>query len=427
MIVNGNPIVKGQPRAAPRESGADSGRRQAPRCSEGDARPAPRSWAPESSASGCKSRSRCCGPTRRCATPTSRCWPRGSAPTTWSLIADAYARHCADLFSLEMWGGATFDTSMRFLKESPWQRLDDCCARRCPNILFQMLLRASSAMGYANYPDNVVRGVRQGSGRGGNRRLPHFRRAQLDAEHAGGDGRGPARPAPSAKRPSATRATSSIRKRPKYNLKYYVELAKELEQMGATSWRSRIWRACCKPHAAAKLVKALEGRDRHSDPLPHARHGRRAGGVDPEGGRGGTRHRRRRAGPDVGRHVAAEPQHAGRGAAVHAAGTEPRRGVARRDFRVLARGARVLHAVREPRCSPRGADLYQHEMPGGQYTNLFQQAQGAGLASRWLEVCRVYADVNQLFGDIVKVTPTSKAVGDMALFMVANDLSCARA
>ncbi len=214
-------------------------------------------------------------------------------------IADAYARLCPQLFSLEMWGGATFDTSMRFLKEYPWQRLAEL-RERIPNILFQMLLRASNAVGYTNYPGQRRAGVRQGGGRRrastssasstrstGCRTCSVAMDAVLESRRAL---RG---------RPSATPATSSIPTRPKYNLKYYVELAKELEKMGAHILAIKDMAGLCKPYAAELLVKTLQAGNRHPDPLPHARHQRRAGRRRAQGGRGRRGHRRRGHRPAV--------------------------------------------------------------------------------------------------------------------------------
>ena len=124
-------------------------------------------------------------------------------------IAEAYARLCHGLFSIEMWGGATFDTAMRFLKESPWQRLADL-RDKIPNILFQMLLRGSNAVGYANYPDNVVKEFVREAAEAGHRPVSHLRFVELGPQHARGHGGGAKRAERSAKRPSATRATSSI-------------------------------------------------------------------------------------------------------------------------------------------------------------------------------------------------------------------------
>ena len=336
-------------------------------------------------------------------------------------IADFYARHCSQLFSLEMWGGATFDTAFRFLKESPWQRLT-ILREKIPNILFQMLLRASSAVGYSNYPDNLVKGfVKEAADAG----IDVFRifdalnntdsmRVAIDAvlgtqaicEAAicySGD----------ILNPSRTR----------YDLKYYVKLAKELEKMGTHILAIKDMAGLCKPHAASLLVKTL----RQEIGIPIHFHTHDTGGIQAAAILNAA---------DVGLDIAD-----GAVASMSGGTSQPNLNTLVEDLRFTPRDPGLdplaLDAISEfwretrefytPFASPvltAGSDLYQHEMPGGQYTNLFQQAQALGLASRWPEVCRVYAQVNQLFGDIVKVTPTSKAVGDMALFLVASDLSC---
>lgn len=336
-------------------------------------------------------------------------------------IADAYAHNCADLFSLEMWGGATFDVSMRFLKESPWDRLA-LLREKIPNILFQMLLRASSAMGYANYPDNVVElCVRETAAAGMDvfrifdalNWLPNMRVAMEAVQQT------------DAICEAAICYTGDILnpQRPKYDLKYFVKLAKELEKMGAHILAIKDMAGLCKPHAARVLVKAL--RDEIGIPIHFHTHdtgGVQAAailnaaevGLDITDGAiasmsGGTSQ------PNLNTMVeglAFTP----RASTLNAAALD--------EISEFWRETREYYTAFESPVLAAGADLYQHEMPGGQYTNLFQQAQALKLDDRWPEICRLYADVNQLFGDIVKVTPTSKAVGDMALFMVANDLSC---
>ena len=213
-------------------------------------------------------------------------------------------------------------------------------------------------------------------------------------------------------------------KRSKYSLKYYVDLAKELEQTGAHILAIKDMAGLLKPHAAAVLVKALK----EEVGIPIHFHTHDTGGVQAASILNAAE-----AGLDIAD---------GALAAMSGGTSQPNLNTMVEGLRFTPRASNLdaesLDAISEywrearefyqPFESPilaAGADLYQHEMPGGQYTNLFQQAQALGLASRWLEGCRVYADVNQLFGDIVKVTPTSKAVGDMALFLVANDLSCA--
>ncbi len=338
-----------------------------------------------------------------------------------ATIAEAYAQRCADLFSIEMWGGATFDVSMRFLKESPWQRLE-VLRQKIPNILFQMLLRASSAVGYANYPDNVVREcVRESAAAGIDvfrifdalNWTPNMRVAMEAACEAG------------AICEAAICYTGDILDpaRSKYDLKYYVALAKELEQMGAHILGIKDMAGLCKPHAAALLVKTL----REEIDLPIHFHTHDTGGIQAASILGAAE-----AGLDIADAAMASmsggTSQPNLNTLVESLRFTPRAsqldGQALDEISEYWRETREFYAPFESPVLAAGTDLYQHEMPGGQYTNLFQQAQALRLASRWLEVCRVYADVNKLFGDIVKVTPTSKAVGDMALFLVANDLSC---
>ena len=337
-------------------------------------------------------------------------------------IADAYAQLLPELFSIEMWGGATFDTSMRFLKESPWKRLE-LLREKIPNILFQMLLRASSAMGYANYPDNLVElCVREAADAGIDvfrifdalNWTPNMRVAMEAVQKT------------DAICEAAICYTGDILDpaRSKYDLKYYINLAKELEKMGAHILAIKDMAGLCKPHAAEVLVKAL----RDEVDLPIHFHTHDTGGVQASAILNAA---------EVGLDIAD-----GAMAAMSGGTSQPNLNTMIEGLRFTPRAstlssaaldkisdywreAREFYTVFESPTLAAGADLYQHEMPGGQYTNLFQQAHALGLSSQWAKVCKVYADVNQLFGDIVKVTPTSKAVGDMALFLVAHDMSCA--
>ena len=335
-------------------------------------------------------------------------------------IAESYACLLPDLFSLEMWGGATFDTSMRFLKECPWQRLADI-RQAVPNLLLQMLLRSANAVGYTNYPDNVVSEFVKEAAMAG---IDLFRifdalnwadnmRVAMEAVIASG-----------ALCEAAICYTGDITdpRRTKYSLKYYVDLAKQLEKMGAHLLAIKDMAGLCKPFAAEQLVKAL--RAEIGIPIHFHTHdtaGVQAASILNASGQG----------LDIADACMA-PLSGGTSQVnlntiVEALRNSPR------DTRLpgheLDRIAEYWRAVREfylpfeSPVLPAGSDLYQHEMPGGQYTNLFQQARALGLADRWSQVCRVYADVNQLLGDIVKVTPTSKAVGDLALFLIANDMS----
>ena len=341
---------------------------------------------------------------------------------TYDLLqaADAYARLCPHLFSLEMWGGATFDVAMRFLKECPWQRLTQL-RERIPNILFQMLLRASNAVGYTNYSDNVVEAFIEEAADAGIdvfrifdalNSLPNMRVA-IDATLR-----------TDAICEAAICYTGDIldKSRAKYNLKYYVDLAKELESMGAHILAIKDMAGLCKPYAAELLVKTLK--QEVGIPIHFHTH-------DTAGTQVGAVVKASDAGVDI---VDAAMASMSGGTSQPNLNTlvETLR-FTRRDTELAAepldqiseywRVTRQFYTPFEGVALPATADLYDHQMPGGQYTNLYEQARALGLADRWRAVCKLYADVNRMFGDIVKVTPTSKAVGDMALFMVANNLT----
>ena len=337
-------------------------------------------------------------------------------------ISEAYARLTPDLFSLEMWGGATFDTSMRFLKECPWQRLVNL-RERVPNILFQMLLRASSAVGYSNFPDNVVKSFVYESSQAGIdvfrifdalNWLPNMKVA-IEATNKSG---------------MIAEATICYSgdildpSRTKYDLNYYITMAKELESMGAHILCIKDMAGLCKPDAIGILVKELK--QEISIPIHFHTH-------DTAGIQAATILNAGKAKVDIA-DAALAPFSGGTSqpnlnTITEALKFTPR--ATKLNIDALDEIADYWRAVREfytpfeSETLPATADLYKHEMPGGQYTNLYQQARALGLADQWQKVCQVYADVNQLFGDIVKVTPSSKAVGDMALFMVANDLTTA--
>ncbi len=335
-------------------------------------------------------------------------------------IADFYARHASEFFSLEMWGGATFDTSMRFLKESPWQRLTKM-REKIPNILFQMLLRASNAVGYTNYPDNVVKiFVREAADAG----IDVFR--VFDALNWVDN----MQVAMEAVLDSGAICEASIcytgdilnPKRPKYDLKYYIQLAKQLEKMGAHMLAIKDMAGLCKPAAARQLVRALK----QEIGIPIHFHTHDTAGIqaasilaaadedlDIADGAlssmsGGT--------SQVNLNTLVEALRFGPHASQLSTQTLT-------ELSTYWKAVREFYLPFESEALAADGALYEHEMPGGQYTNLYHQARSLGLSDRWAEVCRVYADVNQMFGDIVKVTPTSKAVGDMALFMVAGGLT----
>jgi pyruvate carboxylase len=335
-------------------------------------------------------------------------------------IASRYATDHAGLFSLEMWGGATFDTAMRFLRESPWDRLAQL-RERIPNILFQMLLRAASAVGYTNYPDNVVyEFVRLAAEAGmdvfrifdANNWLPNIKLG-IDAVLKTG-----------AICEAAICYTGDIldARRDKFSLTYFVNLAKELEKLGTHFLAIKDMAGLLKPLAAKKLVKAL--REAVGVPIHFHTH-------DSAGGQ-----------------IASYLLAAEEGVSIVDCAFSPLSGVTsqpslnalveamrfterdtRLSFDALQETANYWEKVRgyyaafETGQLASSAEVYLHEMPGGQYANLYQQAHSLGVGERWHEVGRMYAAVNKMFGDIVKVTPTSKVVGDMTLFMLANNLT----
>jgi pyruvate carboxylase len=333
--------------------------------------------------------------------------------------ADAVAHHLDGLYSLELWGGATFDTAMRFLNEDPWDRLRQLRAR-IPNICFQMLLRGANAVGYTNYPDSVVAGfVRHSAASGMDifrvfdslNYLPNLRVAMeaVQETHAVCE--------------SAICYTGDILdpRRDKYSLKYYVKLAKELERMGAHVLAIKDMAGLCRPYAAEKLVRTL--REEIGLPIHFHTH-------DTSGIAASSVLRAADAGVDVVdlalasmsgstsqpnfNSVVASLQHTPRDTGLN--------------LERLDRLSDYWEAVREhyrpfdtaPRTG--SAEVYLHEMPGGQYTNLKEQASSMGMSHRWPEIARTYAEVNQLFGDIVKVTPSSKVVGDLALFLFSRGI-----
>ncbi|MCR4282475.1 MAG: pyruvate carboxylase [Bauldia sp.] len=335
-------------------------------------------------------------------------------------IAPAYAAALPELLSLECWGGATFDVAMRFLAEDPWGRLVQI-RERVPNILLQMLLRGSNAVGYANYPDNVVKFfVAQAADAG----VDLFRvfdclnwvenmRVSMDAVREAGrlcEG--------------AMCYTGDILdpKRARYDLKYYVGLARELETAGAHIIGIKDMAGLLKPAAARLLISTL----RQETDLPIHLHTHDTSGIS-----AATVIAAVEAGADA--FDAAIDSMSGLtaqpclGALVEAlADTDRDTGLDAEAIRKISfyfEAVRAKYIAFEADFRAGASEVYSHEMPGGQFTNLKEQARSLGLEARWHEVARAYADVNMLFGDIVKVTPSSKVVGDLALTMVASDLT----
>ncbi|MCC5958252.1 MAG: pyruvate carboxylase [Rhodobacteraceae bacterium] len=335
-------------------------------------------------------------------------------------VAPAYAHMLPQLFSMECWGGATFDVAYRFLQECPWQRLRDLRARM-PNLMTQMLLRASNGVGYTNYPDNVVQFfVRQAAETG----VDVFRvfdslnwvenmrvamDAVLDANKVcegticyTGDILNP--------------------ERAKYDLKYYVRMGQDLKAAGAHVLGLKDMAGLLKPASARILIKALK----EDVGLPIHFHTHDTGGIA-----GATILAAAEAGVDAA--DAAMDAFSGNtsqptlGSIVEALRfTDRDTGLDMGAIRKISdywEDVRAHYAAFESAQQAPSSEVYLHEMPGGQFTNLKAQARSMGLEDRWPEVARTYADVNMMFGDIVKVTPSSKVVGDMALMMVSQGLT----
>lgn len=334
-------------------------------------------------------------------------------------IAEPTAKLLPNLFSSEMWGGATFDVAYRFLKEDPWDRLLQL-REKMPNILFQMLLRGANAVGYKNYPDNVIREFVQLSAHAG---IDVFRifdslnwtkgmEVAIDAVRQSGK-----------IAEAAICYTGDINDptRTKFTTAYYKDLAKELENQGAHILAIKDMAGLLKPDAAYRLISELK--DTVDIPIHLHTHDTSGNGIL-------TYTKAIDAGVDI--VDAAVSSMAGMTSqpsmntlyyALEGSERKPQI-----DIRSLEKISYYWEDVRKyyqdfesGMMSPH-TEVYQHEMPGGQYSNLQQQAKGVGLGERWDEVKDMYRRVNLMFGDIVKVTPSSKVVGDMALFMVQNNL-----
>ena len=334
-------------------------------------------------------------------------------------VAPAYATNLPSLFSVECWGGATFDVAYRFLQECPWQRLRDLRAQM-PNLMTQMLLRASNGVGYTNYPDNVVRAFVKEASKG----IDVFRvfdslnwvenmRIAMDAVIDSG------------KICEGTICyTGDILNpdRSKYNLKYYVNMAKNLQEAGAHFLGLKDMAGLLKPAAARQLVKSLK--EEVGLPIHFHTH-------DTSGIAGATILAAADAGVDI--VDAAMDAFSGgtsqpcMGSIVEALHNSERdTGINIENLREISDywgQVRAQYAAFESGLSSPASEVYLHEMPGGQFTNLKAQARSMGMEEKWHDIAETYADVNQMFGDIVKVTPSSKVVGDMALMMVAQNLS----
>lgn len=335
--------------------------------------------------------------------------------------APAYAHLLPDLLSVECWGGATFDVAMRFLKEDPWQRLS-AFREAMPNLLLQMLLRSSNGVGYTNYPDNVVRYFVQQAAEGG---VDLFRvfdslnwvenmRVAMDAVIESGK---------LCEAAICYTGDISDPARTKYDLAYYLAMARELEAAGAHIIALKDMAGLCKPAAATTLIKALK----QETGLPIHFHTHDTSGIAAASVIAAVE-----AGVDAVdlamdalSGLTSQPSFGSVNSAL--AHTPRASGLDQGAVRELSHyweQVRRGYSAFESDIRSGTSDVYIHAMPGGQYTNLREQARGLGVADeRWPDVATAYAQVNEMFGDIVKVTPSSKVVGDMALFMVTGGLT----
>ncbi len=335
-------------------------------------------------------------------------------------IAPVYAQTLPQLFSMECWGGATFDVSYRFLQESPWLRLRNL-REKMPNLMTQMLLRASNGVGYTNYPDNVVhRFVQQAAVSG----VDVFRvfdslnwvdnmRVAIEAVLETGK-----------VCEAAICYTGDILdpNKTKYTLDYYVDMGKQLRDAGAHILGLKDMAGLLKPAAASVLIKALK----EEVGLPVHFHTHDTSGLS-----AATILAAAEAGVDA-VDAAMDAMSGGTSQPCLGSIVESLRNTERdtgldidaiRDINRYWERVRKQYVAFESGLSAPASEVYLHEMPGGQYTNLKAQARSLGLENRWPEIAKTYADVNQMFGDITKVTPSSKVVGDMALLMVSQNLT----
>lgn len=335
-------------------------------------------------------------------------------------IARATSYLAPDLFSLEMWGGATFDVAYRFLKESPWERLDEI-RKRVPNVLLQMLIRGSNGVGYKNYPDNVIRELIQESA---DRGIDVFRifdslNWMKGMEVAIDEVLKTGKVAEACICYSGDILDES---RDKYSLQYYVNKAKEIEKAGAHILGIKDMSALLKPYAAFKLVKALK--NEIEIPVHIHTHDTTGNGVS-------TILMAAEAGADIvdtafNGMSGLTSQPALNSVVAALENTSRDTGIKLDNIQKVSdywSNVRPVYAQFESGLKSTTAEIYKYEIPGGQYSNLKPQVESFGLGHRFNEVKEMFKTVNDMWGDIIKVTPSSKAVGDMAIFMIQNDLT----
>ena len=336
-------------------------------------------------------------------------------------IAEFYSNNLSDLFSIECWGGATFDTSMRFLKEDPWDRLAKI-NQKAPNILKQMLLRGSNAVGYKNYPDNVVKFFVKEAAQAG---IDVFRvfdslnlieNMKVSIEEVRSQNK-------ICEGTICYTNDVTNSKENKYTLKYYINLAKELEKYGSHIIAIKDMAGLCKPSAIKLLIKEL--RNEISLPIHYHTH-------DTSGTSSATVITAIEEGIDIVDLAMDSMSGLTSQPALGSVVTIMKQNHAdpKLDETNIRKASLYWEQVRnnykafETNFKGGSSDVYLHQMPGGQFTNLKEQARSLGITTdKWGLVANMYAEVNKMFGDIIKVTPSSKIVGDMALYMITNDLT----
>jgi len=336
-------------------------------------------------------------------------------------VAEGFAKNHSNVFSMEVWGGATFDVCMRFLQENPWERLEKL-RKAMPNVLLQMLLRGSNGVGYTAYPDNLIeKFVEQSWEKGVDifRVFDSLNWMQSIApaiEHVRKRTNGLAE--------GAISYTNDVLnpKNKKYNIKYYIQLAKDIENAGAHILALKDMAGLLKPYAAYELISALKSEIN----IPIHLHTHDTSSIQ-----SATYLKAIEAGVDVvdvalGGMSGLTSQPNFNSIVEMLRFNERENNI---NINKLNEYSNYWEAVREyyypfeSGLKAGSGEVFQHEIPGGQYSNLKPQAAALGLASRFHEITKMYADVNQLFGDIIKVTPSSKVVGDMAQYLVSNNLT----
>ena len=335
-------------------------------------------------------------------------------------IARPTAHILKDAFSLEMWGGATFDVAYRFLKESPWARLDEL-REKMPNVLFQMLFRGANAVGYTSYPDNLIKEFIKESARSGIDvfrifdSLNWLRNMELAIDEVRNQGK-------IAEGTICYTGDIEDPKRDKYSLNYYIKMAKEIEKMGAHMLAIKDMAGLLKPVAAKKLVTALK----NEIEIPIHLHTH-----DTSGNQIAAYMLASDAGVDIVdcaissmSSLTSQPSLNSLVGALE--GQDRDTGMNLQELQKLTNyweDVRPYYMQFESDLKAPNADIYRYEIPGGQYTNLKPQVDSLGLKDRFDDVKEKFREVNEMLGDIVKVTPSSKMVGDMAIFMVQNNLT----